>query len=250
MTRVCRQTVLLLMTTAFFLMMAISFSSAETIVIGAENDWIPYAQADATGMANDIIRAAYKSVDIEVRFEVFPYKRILVMLERNQILGGFNVPLDKETQEKYLLGKTPLYDAVSAYYHNKKKPLHAKNRDGLNGKVKIGIVLGYGYGDHFLEAAAKGFIIKEETTSETMNIKKLAFGRIDGTILYDKTASLLIKQLNFEEIIEVAFPNETTPIYLAFSQYFPKSQYYADKLDEGLEKIKADGIYQKILDYY
>jgi ABC-type amino acid transport substrate-binding protein len=48
----------------------------------------------------------------------------------------------------------------------------------------------------------------------------------------------------------MVFQNETTPIFLAFSKKNPKSQYYADKLDKGLAKIKKDGTYQKIMDSY
>ena len=40
------------------------------------------------------------------------------------------------------------------------------------------------------------------------------------------------------------------PIYLAFSKAHPKGQSYADKFDEGMAKIQANGVYQKILDSY
>ena len=228
----------------------VSPSYGDTIILGAEDDWIPYAKADGTGLANDIIREAYRSMGIDVQFEVMPYSRILKLVEWGNLLGGFNVPLDEESKKKYILGKTPLYDAVSAYYQNKERPLKAKNRDQLVNKEKVGVVLGYGYGDHFLEAVDQGKIIRENSRSETNNLKKLAANRIDTTIIYDKTASLLIRKLGLKDKIEMAFPNETTPIFLAFSRKYEKAQYYADKLDEGLARIKKDGTYKRIMDSY
>lgn len=227
-----------------------SSSYAETITLGAEDDWVPYSNADGTGLSNEIIAAAFKSVGIGVKYEVMPYNRILKMVEWGDLLGGFNVPLDEVTKKKYVLGSTPLYNAVSAYYQNKERPLKAKNRADLAGRERIGVVLGYGYGDQFLKAVTEGKIVKEVSRSETINLRKLAAGRIDGTILYDKTASFLIKKLGLEVKIGMAFENEITPIFLAFSRKHNKGRYYADKLDEGLAKIKEDGTYQKILSSY
>jgi polar amino acid transport system substrate-binding protein len=78
----------------------------------------------------------------------------------------------------------------------------------------------------------------------------LAKRRIDATILYDKTAKKLIEENGLTDTIEKAFDSERADIYVAFSKTFPKAQYYADKLDEGLAVIKASGEYQKILDAY
>ncbi len=225
-------------------------SYGETITLGAENDWVPYARADGTGLANEIIAAAFNRVGIDVTFKVMPYNRVLKLIEWGDLLGGFNVPLDEESKKEYVLGSTPLYDAVSAYYQNKARPLKGKNRDELVNKERIGVVLGYGYGDHFLEAVEKGNIIKEVSKSEKTNLRKLSVGRIDATIIYDKTAAVLLKELSLEGKIELAFQNETTPIFLAFSKKNPKSPYYAQKLDEGLAKIKQDGTYQKIMGSY
>lgn len=223
---------------------------AETIEIGAENDWIPYSKADGTGMANDIVKAAYASVGINVKLVIQPYTRLLKLVEAGELLGAFNVPKDTEITSRFLLGKEALYIAHSDYYQNTHKPLGAKNRNELH-NAHIAVVSNYGYGNHYLQSVATKQIIPVTTHAETLNLKMLAAGRVDGTILYSKTANILLKQLNLTGQIERAFENESIPIYLAFSRKSPRrSQWYADKLDAGLANIKASGEYQKIIDSY
>ena len=239
-----------ILTIACVFLVTISVGFAETITIAAEDDWIPYASKDGTGLSNEIIRAAFESVGIEVKYKVLPYARVLDTVEKGSFIAGFNVPLDAQSQSKYLLGKKMLFEAISAYYSNKDKPLIAKDRDQLTNGEKIGVVRGYGYGDHYLKLVEKGAINEEVTSAEATNLKKLAAGRIDGTIIFNKTANILIKKLNLESKIIFSFINEKTPIYLAFSKAHPKGQYYLDKFDEGMKKIQDNGAYQKIMNSY
>ena len=243
---VCKCTLIIVLTCNLYA----KFAHAETVIIAAENDWIPYAKHDGTGLANEIVIAAFKSVDIDVKYEIFPYARVLLNIEAGTHIAGFNVPLDEQSNRKYILGKEKLFDAVSAYYANRTLPLLAKNRTELTPGITIGVVRGYGYGDHYLEMVNKGIIKEAISDSETSNLKKLANGRINGTIIYNKTANILINKLGLDSVIEFAFINETTPIHLAFSRAHPKGLYYSDKFDEGMRRIKSNGIYQAIYDSY
>jgi len=230
-----------------FLLGGTAVSSAETITLGAENDWVPYANQDGTGMSNEMVRAAFKAVGIEVIFQVGPYNRLLKSVRDGGILGAFNVPKEHANEDLYLFGKTPLFTALSAYYHNRDQPLKATRKEDLVNGEKVGIVFDYGYGDFF---SRNDRIAKIEVRSDLLNLKKLAMGRIDATILYDKTAKKLIEENGLTDKIEKAFDSEKADIYVAFSKTFPKARYYADKLDEGLAIIKANGEYQKIVEAY
>jgi polar amino acid transport system substrate-binding protein len=230
-----------------FLLGGPAVSSAEPIILGAENDWAPYANPDGTGMSNEIVRAAYKAVGIDVSFEVGPYNRLLKNVQDGTMLAAFNVPKERSNEGLYLFGKVPLFTALSAYYQNRDQPLKATRKEELINGEKVGVVFDYGYGDFF---TGNDRIAKIAVRSDLLNLKKLAMGRIDATILYDKTAKKLIEENELGNQIEKAFDSEMADIYVAFSKVFPKAQFYADKLDEGLAVIKASGAYQKILDAY
>jgi polar amino acid transport system substrate-binding protein len=245
--RLERRTMIRWVLIILFLLGGSVVSSAETITLGAENDWVPYANQDGTGMSNEIVRAAYKAVGIDVSFQVGPYNRLLKDVRDGAILGAFNVPKESSNEDLYLFGKVPLFTALSAYYQNRDQPLKATRKEELVNGEKVGVVFDYGYGDFF---SRNDRIIKSEVRSDLLNLKKLALGRIDATILYDKTAKKLIEENRLNDKIEKAFDSETADIYVAFSKVFPKAQFYADKLDEGLAVIKASGVYQKILDAY
>ena len=194
---------------------SVSPGFAETITLGAENDWAPYANPDGTGMANDIVSAAYKAVGIDVAFKVGPYNRLLKEAREGAILGAFNVPKESANEKDYLFGSTPLFVAHSAYYQNTDHPLSARKREDLVNGEKIGIVFDYGYGDFF---AKNDRIVKIPVRSDLLNLRKLARGRIDATILYDKTADKIIAENGMNGKIEKAFDSESLDIFVAFSK--------------------------------
>ena len=240
------------MVSCFFLISAcvFGFSSsgfAETVTLGAENAWAPYANLDGTGMANEIVLAAYKAVGINVVLRVGPYNRLLKEVKEGFIPGAFNVPKESANKDIFIFGKTPLFKAHSAYYHNVDKPLSALKKEDLVNGEKIGVVFDYGYGDFF---SKNDRIVKIPVRSDLLNVRKLAKGRIDATILYEKSAKKMIAENDLTGKIVKAFENESLNIYVAFSKTFPKTQFYAEKLDEGLAIIMANGVYDRIVNAY
>lgn len=179
-----------------------------------------------------------------------PYARALSYIEHGKIIAAFNVPLDIQSREKYILGREKLFDAVSAYYYNSENIEVLSNREELVNHEVIGVVRGYGYGDHYLALVRDGLIFEEVSSSEIANLRNLSLGRIDYTILYDKTANILVRQLKLESNIKFGFENETTEIYLAFSRLHPKGKHYSEVFDLGMRRIRRNGVYHKIMNSY
>ena len=223
---------------------------ADKLVLGAEYNWPPYANRDGTGMSNDIIREAFSAVDVQVEFILLPYARVLKDLDNGTLIAGFNVPLNNETREKYIFSKNRLFDVTSNYYQSLERPLSAKRREDLRDEVKVGTVISFGYGDHYPVLVKEGKVIDIPTIADKNNLEKLFRNRIDTTIITDKTANLLLNELQLEDKIEIAFQNASSPVYLAFSKNFPKADYYSSVFDKGMEVILKNGVYARIINSY
>ena len=55
---------------------------AETVTVGAEDAWAPYAyamagQSEPQGLAPQLVRAAFETQGVQVRFKVLPFSRCL-----------------------------------------------------------------------------------------------------------------------------------------------------------------------------
>jgi len=225
-------------------------TKSEPLIIAAENDWVPYAKQDGKGMANDIIRAAFREVGIEIKYHVYPYARVLHYLKSGRYVAGFNVPFDDQSNQHYLLGKTPLYFAESAYYHHSARPLLIDSRKKLDRKKLIGVVRNYGYGDYYLDLVKWKKIVPVISNSELNNIDLLNLGRIDATILYTKTANFYRKGDRLNRQITKAFSNEKTPIHLAFSRQHEKGAHFLALFQQGLNKLIQSGKRDQILASY
>lgn len=219
------------------------------IIIAAEDAWAPFANPNGTGMAHEIITAAFATQNVDVEFYVFPYARVLHYLDTGTYIAGFNVPIDKITEQKYLLGSTPLYEAYSAYYYNTDKPLIAVDRETFSGE-SVGVVRGFGYGQHHIDLVSEQYIYAQPTSSDEVNVKRLILGRLDSALIFVKVANLLKRQHKLPDEIELAFINEGTDIYLAFSKLHPQSQHYQVIFEKGLFAIIANGERERITSSY
>lgn len=226
-----------------------AFSHAQTVVIAAEDGWSPYANADGTGMANEIIRDAFAEVGVEVEYHIYPYARVLHYLDTGAYVAGFNVPIDEVSNSKYILGNTPLYVTHSAYYHDTKRPLQITNREKFNGEV-VGVVRGYGYGQHHIELMNKNKITVAQSDSDLTNVKRLRLGRLDSTLIFLKAANVLKRQGELPDNVQIAFLNEATGMYLAFSATHPDGKQLQKQFETGLKKLIENGKRDAILAKY
>jgi polar amino acid transport system substrate-binding protein len=74
-----------------------------------EDDWPPYANKNGTGLTNELIVASFNSVYRDVKFIIMPYSRVSHYLDSGKFVGGFNVPIDRDSKQNiYLLMKHSL----------------------------------------------------------------------------------------------------------------------------------------------
>lgn len=222
-------------------------SAAHALTLAVEDAWEPYANPDGTGMSVDIVRTAFKSVGIEATFEVIPYARLLQDVQAGKYVGGFNVAREPSREDAFLWGREMLFLARAHYYHCRPRLLEASSAIELKSGEKVGVILGYEYGELFHE---NNRISKVWGKRHDQILRMLQAGRLDTVILFEKTANLFLNEMNLQEEVFAVFRSEPSRIYVAFSRQHPEARHYLEKLDEGLARIRANGEYQGILKKY
>ena len=230
---------------AVFMGFAVSQANAETITIGAEDSWPPFARADGTGLTNQIVREAFATQGINVEYRVAPYARLLADVESGKLLALFNVTKEPSTANRYLFGEHKLFTATTAYFHHRDRPLEATNFLEVRNGESIGMILGYEYGPHIL---ANKSITPVRVKQQTNLVKMLLNKRVDAVIMFDAIAQEVLQDFDRRDEIERAFDGQHSDIYVAFSKSFPRSAHYVDALDRGLEQLRSQGRLSIILE--
>lgn len=228
-------------------------SFSDKIVIGIEESFVPFANPDGTGMAYEIINEAYNSVGIEVNYSIRPYRRLLKETKSGILLGFFKICRTMDSEGIFVFHEREIYKDMSSYYQNSQAPMTQKSLADFNegdDEVTIGFIEDFRCGDIFTEMVKDKKLKINYAESASHNLAKLERKRIDAVLMLDKTADILIDNLGLEDNIEKAFNNEEVKLYIGFSAKHPEAAYYAKKLDEGLEIIHENGVYNKIISSY
>ena len=237
------------LTMVMFLMVAQIAEGREKLKIYVENDAAPWSKADGTGYANDLVKAIYDAVDVDVDFEVVPYARCKKLTEIGEAVGCFNVARIPELENLIAFSEIPLFFAYISYFHNTENPLSASKSEDIKKGTIVVTVIGYEYDDMFYELEKDGQITVERTRSEEMNIKKLGTGRLDAVILWNnqtKPADFIIQKAGMAGKVELAFHSTKLELHLGFSKAHPKGEWALQKYKEGIKLIQSNGVYDQI----
>ena len=226
-----------------------AWSAPPTLTLVSENDWYPYAaerQGEARGLSVDIIRAAYAAVGVQVHFKVMSYARCMELLDLGEEIGCFNTPDDKAIRQRQRLPRHALDSNPAYVYVRADFPRDAMTLEELDGKG-VGLVNGYRYGDAFMQDP---MILHEYSASDLLNLKKLAAGRLDYIVLYERVARYLMGQYGKDLGIQIkpVTPIGDIDIYLSFSAVHPRAAEAMQLFDQGMDVLQRTGRYAQILD--
>lgn len=237
------------LTIVVFLMAGQIAEGRDKLKIYVENDAAPWSKGDGTGYANDLVKAIYDAVHVDVIFEVVPYARCKKHTETGEAVGCFNMARNPEFEDTITFSRLPLFSAYISYFHNTENPLSVSKSENIKEGTVVGTVIGYEYDDIFYELEKKGRITVEETRSEEINIKKLGRGRLDAVILWNnetKPADFIIEKAGMTGEVELAFHSTILELHMGFSKKHPRAAWALQKYEEGIRMIQSNGVYDQI----
>jgi ABC-type amino acid transport substrate-binding protein len=217
--------------------------------IYVENAADPFSRPDGTGYANDVVRAAFASVGVQIKFNVVPYARC-----KSEVLNGEGVACvsmshDPSFEGRIKFADTPLITVTPVYYENPARPLAARSEAALGKGVVIGTIRGYEYPETAMMAKARG-VIFEENISEQANLKKLALGRLDAVMVMSNPLTGVghwARDANVAQVVRIAFRSASSENgFFAVSLANPEGLRTLAKYNAGVKIITANGLLDQI----
>lgn len=221
---------------------------SEEKVLMVTGEWAPYTSSNMAnkGVVSEIVKFALKQSDIELNLEFKFWPQCYASVLQGYAAASFPFFKTEKREEKMLYSNPIMSSKVLFFYRkNRVEVTSFKNLTELQ-KYKVSGVNGFFYRDSF-RAAELNMVYSD---SETEALKKVHSGFAELIPMDEVTGWELIKK-NYPEQIE-EFATMSTPIrednlYLIVSRANPKAQQIIEKFNNGLNKIKRNGTYSKIL---
>lgn len=220
-----------------------ALARAETITVAAEDDWAPYAfvapgTQQPQGLAVDIVREAFATQGVEVRFVGVPFARCLHLARTGQVAGCFNATQVSDLREAYVWHTTPMFQEELAIFGRKGGTRTDLGLAGLEGK-RVGYTLGYTYPPEFRHNPR---IEKVAAKGDQQLLELLHAGRIDYILA--NTAPLWLRlstQAALRAEVERVGVISQDGFWLAFTREDTQGQRLAARFEEGLAVLRANG---------
>ena len=219
-------------------------ATEQTIEVYVENAADPFSRPDGTGYANDVVRAAFQSVGVQVKFVVVPYARCKYQVLSGEAPACVSMSWDPSFEGRIKFADTPLIMVTPVYYENPARPLKARSEADLGKGVTVGTIRGYEYPDAVMKAKARG-VVFEDNISEQANLKKLALGRLDAAVVMSNPltgVSHWAREADVARQVRVAFTSAGSENgYFAVSTIHPGGLPALGLYNEGIKIITANG---------
>ena len=247
---------------ALSLSLALLFPSAgfgaEKVVLRADL-WCPYTcdpKSDKPGYLVEIARAAFAAHDIEVDYQLMPWKRVLVSLRAGEIDGAVGagqreIP-DTVTPARSLGADITVLAirADQAFVYRGPASLE---------QLRIGVVTDYSFDDGGpIDAYVQRHIEAKDgkveqvygTDAQMQNMMKLLNGRIDAIMDDQQVLRFNMKRLRTPFPVKFIVVDARLDASIAFSSANPHAQAYADMLSDGVEELRRSGRLKQIMGRY
>ena len=208
-------------------------------------EWEPYLSESSFeyGLASHIVSEAFRLEGIAIKWGFFPWKRSYE-LARQGLWDASAVWWPTPEARKDFWISDPVVETSFVYFHLKNKVFDWESVDDLQG-LNIGITLGYDYGKEFMSAMTQGRISVDANAQDELNYRKLLLGRIDVFPNDPMVGYAQIKN-TFSPDNAARFTHhpkvfERSTLSLIISKEAEKGQYYLEKFNAGLEKLKQSG---------
>jgi len=221
-------------------------AAAETITIAAESDWPPYSSDkdnQPQGFAVDIVREAFKSQGVEVKFQALPFARCMRSAETGKVIGCFNATIVDSNRDTYCWHPTPMFKESLLIFGPAATSREDLKISDLEGK-RVGSTIGYTYPDTFSKNPKINHV---PVASDDHLVKMLAAGRVEFILLNGMPGYQRINaDPALKERIKAVGEVSIDGFWIAFTKKHADGSRYCAVFEKGLQEIHRNGIYEAL----
>lgn len=224
-----------------------------TIIFGSvtKNPPLSYEEDGvAKGFFLDVFREAAKRAGYNIRFTLYPMKRLEANLQSGNIDGTVHITHTKKREKFIIYSTSPILSGYSLVFVKKGREFPFKTINDLYGK-KIGVILGFKVMNEAFETAIKeGKIMTKPVSKHEQNLKKLIAERIDCLIGTKNLTWYRANELGLAgQLVALDQPINEVSVYFAISKHtknIAAPPAFMGAMNNALESVKSDGTYEKI----
>jgi polar amino acid transport system substrate-binding protein len=243
-----RMKILILSILSFILGGVTAVSSAETLNLVTGNNYPPFTDENLPqrGMATEIVALAFERVGYQTRITFRPWRRGYEETKKGLFAATFPY-IKTDDRLKHFYYSQPINTVYTRIFVTKDSRI--KRLQDLKGQ-RICIPLGYGVSKRFDD------LFREPSTDREVNpvdlegcLRMMVSGRKDFFIINEINGWMTIQKIFHSKdgfrTLDTEFEEESH--HLIVSKHLPNGRALLYDFNRGLEKLKQDGILQRII---
>ena len=225
-----------------------AFGGAPLIIGVEDQDWgghYAWKGQELVGLDADIVRAVAKRIGCEVKFEAYPWKRVIHMAESRQIDAVLDLAPTELRQRFIYYTEVPLSLESTVFWITKNGDF---SFDGtFDKRTRLGLMAGSDWSDRF---SVQGMPTVVRFNNYEAAFRNLVAGRIDAFGNHLAPTREQAKGLGFLHLIKPSKPIlENLTYYLGFT-HKPEGRKLAELFSKGLESFFKSDEYKALLHKY
>jgi ABC-type amino acid transport substrate-binding protein len=221
---------------------------AADLTIMVEDASEPFSRADGTGYANDIVRAAFRAVNIDVKLDVVPYARCKQSVEQGKTPACFSMSWIGEFRNRIQFSDEPIFEVYADVFRNRHASGAMQDAGQIPKGASVGIVNGYEYPGAIYGLAGRGVVLERET-DELALLKMVARGRLAAAVVMTSPFAdgpHRLAAAGVADSVAYAFRSGTMKSYIGFSLANPQGAWARQAFNAGYAIIKKNHVRDQI----
>lgn len=239
----------LLLIVLLFPFAAFSEQSAEVVISTGEYPPFISAHIEDNGLVGTIIREAFASQNIAVKYQFMPWKRAFLVSEQGKV-DATAYWYESETRSKTHYYSKPIIQESVVWFHQYNIDFDWNTIEDLS-RYQIVAIDGYTYKKEFWDYVKQKKLNIELVTSTQQAVEMMLMGRADVMLENLDVANYIIKKNNYIKGLThhpKAYINAHS--HLLLNKENQRSQYLLALFNRGIRKIKDNKTYQSIFNIY